>query len=183
AASAARIFELLDTEPDVQDGPQTDHAIREIHGRVTFDDVTFRYIPDGPAVLDGVSFDIPAGTTLGVVGRTGSGKTTLVELIPRLMDETPGRGGLADGNYVRRMPVEVLRRGVGYVPQEVFLFSDAVGLNIAFGAMDAGEEAVRQAAREADLLENVEAFPEGFSTVVGERGIPPPGGQEQRAAI
>lgn len=182
AASAARIFELLDTAPDVQDGPQTDHAIREIHGRVTFDDVTFRYTPDGPAVLDGVSFDVPAGTTLGVVGRTGSGKTTLVELIPRLMDATGGRV-LVDGHDVRTIPVEVLRRAVGYVPQEVFLFSDTVGHNIAFGAMDAGEEAVRQAAREADLLENVEAFPEGFSTVVGERGITLSGGQKQRAAI
>jgi ATP-binding cassette subfamily B protein len=182
AASAARVFELLDTPPDVQDGPQTDASLTAVRGWITFEDVTFRYTADGPAVLDGVSFDVPAGTTLGVVGRTGSGKTTLVELIPRLMDVTAGRI-LVDGHDVRTVPVEVLRRAVGYVPQDVFLFSDTVGHNIAFGAMEAAEADVRQAAREADLLENVEAFPEGFETVVGERGITLSGGQKQRTAI
>ena len=182
SASAARIFELLDTAPEVRDGPLTDASIRAVEGRITFDDVTFRYTDDGPPVLDGVSFDVPAGTTLGVVGRTGSGKTTLVELIPRLMDATEGRV-LVDGRDVREIPVEVLRRAIGYVPQDVFLFSDTVGHNVAFGAMDAAEAAVRQAAREADLLDNVEAFPEGFGTVVGERGITLSGGQKQRTAI
>jgi ATP-binding cassette subfamily B protein len=182
SASAARIFELLDTEPAVQDGPQTDRALQEISGRITFDAVSFRYTADGPLVLDGVAFDVPAGTTLGVVGRTGSGKTTLVELIPRLMDPTTGRV-LVDGRDVRTVPVETLRRAVGYVPQDVFLFSDTVGHNIAFGAMEAEDAAIRQAAEEADLLENVEAFPERFETLVGERGITLSGGQKQRTAI
>ncbi|MDX1418538.1 MAG: ABC transporter ATP-binding protein [Rubricoccaceae bacterium] len=182
SASADRIFEILDTEPDVEDGPQTDVAIRRVEGRLTFESVTFRYTDDGPAVLDRVSIDVPAGTTLGVVGRTGSGKSTLVELIPRLMDATEGRV-LVDGHDVRTIPLDVLRRAVGYVPQDVFLFSDTVGHNIAFGAMEAGEERVVRAADEADLLANVEAFPEGFGTVVGERGITLSGGQKQRTAI
>ena len=182
SASAARLFAILDTEPAVQDGPQTDASIQSITGRITFDDVVFRYGEDGPAVLDHVSFDVPAGTTLGVVGRTGSGKSTLVELIPRLMDATEGTVRI-DGHDVRTIPVDVLRAAIGYVPQEVFLFSDSVGHNIAFGAMGAEHEVIRQAAVEADLLGNVEDFPEGFETVVGERGITLSGGQKQRTAI
>ncbi|NNF57707.1 MAG: ABC transporter ATP-binding protein [Rhodothermaceae bacterium] len=182
SASASRIFELLDTEPAVQDGPTTDMALTSITGRVTFEDVTYRYTDGGPAVLDGISFDVPAGTTLGIVGRTGSGKSTLIELIPRLMDATGGALRV-DGHDVRTIPLDVLRQAIGYVPQEVFLFSDTVGHNIAFGAMDAAETDIRRAAEEADLLANVDDFPEGFETVLGERGITLSGGQKQRSAI
>jgi ATP-binding cassette subfamily B protein len=182
AASMKRLTEILDTEPDVADGPQTNASIREVAGRITFENVGYRYSDDGPPVLDDVSFDVPAGSTVGVVGRTGSGKSTLVELVPRLMDPTAGRV-LIDGHDARTVPIAVLRQAVAHVPQDVFLFSDTIGNNIAFGRMDAEAEAVREAAGEADLIENVDAFPEGFETVVGERGVTLSGGQKQRTAL
>lgn len=182
SASMLRLTDVLDTPPAVYDSEMTDPAITGIEGRVTFEDVCYRYTPDGPDVLEDVSFDVPAGTTLGIVGRTGSGKSTLIELIPRLIEPTQGRV-LIDGRDIRTVPLDVLRRNIGYVPQEVFLFSDTVGNNIAFGELEATEEEIRQAALEADLLANVEDFPEGFETRVGERGITLSGGQKQRTAI
>ena len=182
SASMSRIVEILDIQPDIEDNEQTDASIAEVEGRITFENVSFRYTADGPDVLHDVSFDVPAGTTLGIVGRTGAGKSTLVELIPRLMDPTEGRVRV-DGRDARELPVAVLRGAIGYVPQEVFLFSDTVGNNIAFGEMDATDELVRRAAEEADLLANVEDFPLGFETIVGERGITLSGGQKQRTAI
>jgi ATP-binding cassette subfamily B protein len=180
-ASMGRIAEIFDTQPAVADGPDVE-AVDEIEGALAFEHVTFRYAPDGPPVLDDVSFTVPAGTSVGVVGRTGAGKSTLVELVPRLVDPTEGRV-LVDGRDARRIPLQTLRGAVGYVPQEVFLFSDTVGNNIAFGVPDADAAEVRAAAREADLLANVEDFPRGFETRVGERGITLSGGQKQRAAI
>lgn len=181
SASMARIAEILDTEPGVADADAVTEA-GDIAGRLTFDGVTYRYTPDGPAVLDGVSFDVPAGTSVGVVGRTGSGKSTLVELIPRLMDPTEGAVRV-DGRDLREVPLHTLRAAIGYVPQEVFLFSDTVGNNIAFGVPEAEAAEITEAAREADLLANVEDFPKGFETRVGERGITLSGGQKQRTAI
>ena len=181
SASASRLFEILDWAPDVTSPAEPDD-VQTIEGRLTFDDVSFRYEDDGPLVLDSVSVDVPAGTTLGIVGRTGSGKSTLVDLIPRLMDPTEGHVRV-DGHDVRRLPLAVLRGTIGYVPQEGFLFSDTVGHNIAFGAMEATREQVTEAADEADLLAQVEGFPEGFETRVGERGITLSGGQKQRTAI
>ena len=182
SASMSRIVEILDIQPDIEDNEQTDVSITEVEGRITFEGVSFRYTPDGPDVLHEVSFDVPAGSTLGIVGRTGAGKSTLIELIPRLIDPTEGRV-LVDGHDAREMPVAVLRNAIGYVPQEVFLFSDTVGNNIAFGEIDAPEDHVRSAAEEADLLANVDDFPLGFETIVGERGITLSGGQKQRTAI
>ncbi|MFN3597146.1 MAG: ABC transporter ATP-binding protein [Rubricoccaceae bacterium] len=197
AASMARINAVLDTPPDVQD-PARDVASgrsdsapfassppaspEAVEGRITFENVSYRYAPDAPDVLQDLSFDVPAGTTLGIVGRTGAGKSTLVELIPRLIDPTRGRV-LLDGHDLRDVPLATLRGAIGYVPQEVFLFSDTVGHNVAFGVPGAAEAAVRDAAAEADLLANVEAFPAGFDTLVGERGITLSGGQKQRTAI
>lgn len=182
SASMSRLLDVLDTEPDVADDERTDASVATVEGRLTFDDVSFRYAPDGPDVLAGVSLDVPAGTTLGVVGRTGSGKSTLVQLVPRLMDPTRGAVRI-DGRDIREVPVAVLRAAIGIVPQEVFLFSDTVGHNVAFGAPDATPDEIRQAAVEADLLANVEDFPDGFDTIVGERGVTLSGGQKQRTAI
>ena len=182
SASMSRIADILDTDPAVADGPDVAPLAAPVAGALAFDDVTFRYTPGGPAVLDGVSFEVPAGTSLGIVGRTGSGKSTLVELVPRLMDPTTGAVRV-DGRDVREMPVAELRAAIGYVPQEVFLFSDTVGNNVAFGVPDAADDDIRRAAEEADLLGNVEGFPLGFETRVGERGITLSGGQKQRAAI
>lgn len=181
SASMARIAEILDTEPGVADADAITE-VDDVAGRLTFDGVTYRYTPDGPAVLDGVSFDVPAGTSVGIVGRTGSGKSTLVELIPRLMDPTEGAVRV-DGRDLREVPLHTLRAAIGYVPQEVFLFSDTVGNNIAFGVPEAEAAEITEAAREADLLANVEDFPKGFETRVGERGITLSGGQKQRTAI
>ena len=182
SASASRLFEIFDTEPDVLDTERTDHGVSAIEGQITFDSVSYRYLPEGPDVLRDLSFDVPAGTTLGVVGRTGSGKSTLIELVPRLIEPTEGIVRI-DGRDVQTIPLQTLRSSIGLVPQEVFLFSDTVGNNIAFGEIDAADDAIRQAATEADLLANVEDFPEGFETRVGERGITLSGGQKQRAAI
>ncbi len=182
SASATRLFEILDTAPDVIDTERTDQAIHSIEGRVTFEDVSYHYTDGGPDVLRGLSFDVPAGTTIGIVGRTGSGKSTLIELIPRLIEPTQGTVKV-DGRNVQTIPLDTLRSNIGMVPQEVFLFSDSVGNNIAFGELDAEQAEIEQAALEADLLANIEDFPEGFETRVGERGITLSGGQKQRTAI
>ncbi len=182
SASASRLFDILDTDPDVLDTERTDLSIEAIEGRITFEDVSYRYTDTGPGVLRGLSFEVPAGTTLGIVGRTGSGKSTLVELIPRLIEPTRGTVKV-DGRDVQTVPLGTLRSNIGVVPQEVFLFSDSVGHNIAFGELDAAPREIEQAAREADLLANVEDFPAGFETRVGERGITLSGGQKQRTAI
>ena len=182
SASASRLFEILDTEPAVLDTERTDESVQAIEGRVTFEDVSYRYTEGGPDVLQNLTFDVPAGTTVGIVGRTGSGKSTLIELIPRLIEPTEGVVRV-DGRDVQTIPLEVLRSNIGLVPQEVFLFSDTVGNNIAFGELDAERAEIEQAALEADLLANVEDFPQKFETRVGERGITLSGGQKQRTAI
>ncbi len=182
AASMARLNEIFDTAPALFDGERTDPAITRIAGRISFRHVSFRFSQDGPDVLRDVSFDVPAGATLALVGRTGAGKSTLVEMIPRLLDPTQGVVEI-DGRDVREIPLGTLRRSIGYVPQEVFLFSDTVANNIAFGKMEATPEEIEDAARQAELLDNVLEFPKGFDTFVGERGITLSGGQKQRASI
>ncbi len=182
SASMIRLNHILDAVPEIADGEQTDCRLTEIEGALAVDHVFFRYEEDGPWVLEDVSFEVPAGATLAVVGRTGAGKTTLVEMIPRLLDPTRGAVRI-DGHDVRTLPLETLRGAIGYVTQDVFLFSDTVADNIAFGVVEADAQAVEEAAFDADLLENVRAFPEGFETFVGERGITLSGGQKQRTSI
>ena len=182
SASSIRLHKILDTEPTIQDDDRTDPSIEQIEGRIAFRQVSFRYEDDEPLVLDDINFDLPAGGTLGIVGRTGSGKSTLVEMIPRLIE--PDEGLIeVDGHDLRQIPLKTLRESIGYVPQDVFLFSDTVANNIAFGVTDADESAIREAADEAELLDNVQDFPEGFETYVGERGITLSGGQKQRTSI
>lgn len=182
SASIIRLNKILDTEPAIRDDEHTDPSIDQIEGRITFRNVSFRYEADERLALDDVSFDLPAGGMLGVVGRTGAGKSTLVEMIPRLLEPDTGRIEI-DGHDIRRIPLPVLRRAIGYVPQDVFLFSDTVANNIAFGMLDAEDEAIHRAADEAELLDNVQDFPDGFETYVGERGITLSGGQKQRTSI
>ena len=182
SASVKRLQKIVDTEPDIADAERTDPSITDIDGRITFENVWFQYDGESEAALKDVSFDLGADETLAVVGRTGSGKSTLVRMIPRLMD--PDRGTVRiDGRDVREIPLDTLRSHLGYVPQDVFLFSDTVANNIAFGKLDAGEDEIRTAAKEADLLGNVQDFPDGFETFVGERGITLSGGQQQRTSI
>lgn len=182
SASMVRLGEILDSKPRIMDSSGTDHSIKSLRGELTFQNVGFRYTDDGLPILDDVDFSIGAGKMLAIVGRTGSGKSTIVSMIPRLMDPTSGTV-LLDGVDVRRIPLEVLRSHVGYVPQEVFLFSDSIGSNISFGAVDSSDEDVNAAAAESELLDNILEFPDGFETQVGERGIAVSGGQKQRASI
>ena len=133
-------------------------------------------------VLKNVNLRVPAGTSLAIVGPTGSGKSTLVSLIPRIYDADPG-SVLIDGRPIREYPLATLRRNIGFVPQETFLFSDTIRENIAFGAEDASLEDVRRAAEAANIAADIEAFPDGYNTVVGERGLTLSGGQKQRTAI
>ena len=182
AASLKRLGKILSTEPAIADGPLQLTESNAFEGAIAFDNVGFRYTEEGPLVLKNISFSIPAGSTLAIVGRTGSGKSTLVEMIPRLLDPTEGTVSV-NGEDVRKYPLRALRRHIGYVPQEVFLFSDTVENNIAFGKLNAERALVEGAAREAELLENIEDFPDGFETFVGERGITLSGGQKQRSSI
>jgi len=182
AASTERLFEILDTPPDIQDTEHTRQDIQSIQGEIAFKNVYFKYQPEQEWILQDITFTVPRGTMLGIVGRTGAGKTTLVEMIPRLIEPTQGMVCI-DKRDVREIPLRVLRRFIGYVPQEVFLFSDTLGNNIAFGTLDADEEEIVRVAFEAELLENVKYFPDGFDTRVGERGIMLSGGQKQRASI
>ncbi len=182
SASMTRLANILDTKPMIRDSEQTAETLTDVAGGIAFEKVGFKYVEDGPWVLDDISFEVPAGSTLAIVGRTGAGKSTLVGLMARLFDPTTGKVKI-DARNAREFPVQVLRSSIGYVPQEVFLFSDTVANNIAFGKLDAGQDEIEQAALEAELLDNIQDFPKGFETFVGERGITLSGGQKQRSSI
>ena len=180
-ASMGRIAEILAAPAEIEDRPSA-AALTKVRGDVELRGLTFAY--DGAPVLRDIDLKVPAGSTVAIVGPTGSGKSTLVGLIPRLFDAPPGTV-LVDGHDVRDLPLATLRGAVGYVPQETFLFSETVGENVAFGIpADAGrDERVRWAAGVSQLSKDVADFPKGFDTFVGERGITLSGGQKQRTAL
>ena len=180
-ASAARVFEILDAPIEVEDRPGA-VPLPPIHCRVEFDDVRFRYPGGEREVLKGVSFSIEPGQTAAILGTTGSGKSTLVNLLPRFYDATGGAVRL-DGHDVRDVTLSSLRSQIGIVLQEILLFSGTVRENIAYGRPDATLEEVEAAARAARAEEFVQRLPNGYETVVGERGIGLSGGQRQRIAI
>jgi ATP-binding cassette subfamily B multidrug efflux pump len=180
-ASLVRIDEILKQVPDIQDGARATESAPPIEGRVDFVDLSFSY-PDGTRVLDGVSLSIPAGSSLAIVGPTGSGKSTLVNLIPRIYD-SPAGAVLIDGRPIGDYPLATLREAIGFVPQETFLFSDTVGENVAFGVPGATQQQIEDAASVAHIRTEILEFPKGFSTLVGERGVTLSGGQKQRTAI
>lgn len=180
-ASMGRINEILVARPEVTDAEAVPHlAGPEVIGEIELRDLDFSY--NGVTVLHNINLHIPAGSSLAIVGPTGSGKTTLVSLIPRIYDAESG-SILLDGRPIREYPLENLRRNIGFVPQETFLFSDTVAGNIAFGTESASDEEVRSAADAASIAGDIEAFPAQYETVVGERGITLSGGQKQRTAI
>jgi ABC-type multidrug transport system fused ATPase/permease subunit len=179
-ASGERIFEILDEEPDVRDAPGA-RDLPDGPGRIAFENVRFEY-GEGRPVLDGVDLGVEPGRTVALIGHTGSGKTTLASLVPRFYDVSAGRVTV-DGVDVRALRVTSLRRGIGIVAQDPFLFSATVRENIAFGTPTATDEEVEQAARLAQAHEFIVELPNGYDTVIGERGITLSGGQRQRIAI
>jgi len=201
-ASLIRINEILSAQPEIADDPALVQTTGqpaaslpsggsepartngqphgELRGEIEFCNLNFAY--NGVPVLKDINLRVAAGSSLAIVGPTGSGKTTLVSLIPRIYDGAPGTV-LIDGRPIREFPLETLRRNIGFVPQETFLFSDTIRGNIAFGKDEAGLPAIQAAAEAADIAQDIEGFPEKYDTTVGERGITLSGGQKQRTAI
>src|SRR6185369_10261513 len=197
-ASVVRIDELLKQQPSIADDPalvackpdrsapyvdatSTKLSPCTITGDIEFRNLSFAY-PNGPTILHDINLTIPAGSSLAIVGPTGSGKSTLVSLIPRLQDATPGTV-LIDSEPIRSFPLSELRSSIGFVPQETFLFSDTIRHNVSFGAPDATDQQVEDAAAIAHIRTEILEFPRGFDTMVGERGVTLSGGQKQRTAI
>src|SRR5574341_388034 len=180
-ASWKRMQAIVRIKPAIADVSQV-RAQAPIKGRIEFRNLTFRYHPNGPDVLKDITLTIEEGQTVAFVGRTGSGKSTLVNLIPRVIEAPEGTVEI-DGISVRGYPLTQLRGAIGYVPQETFLFSDSLAKNIAFGRDDAERGQIEVAAEAGGLSGDVHDFPDGFDTLVGERGITLSGGQKQRTAI
>ena len=181
AASSERIFEILDAQSDVVEKEDA-IDLPTITGGVVFENVTFRYFSSGDAVLDNVSFTANAGETIALLGATGSGKTTIINLIPRFYDVSEGRV-LVDGHDIRDVTLDSIRSQIGIVLQETNLFSGSIRDNIAFGRPEASDEEVEAAARAAAAHDFIMEFPDGYHTSVGERGATLSGGQKQRIAI
>jgi ATP-binding cassette subfamily B protein len=195
-ASTLRIESILAEPIEITDaGVPASGAPTDVVGEIEFRNLSFHYGQTLQAtergqgrhhgdenVLRNVSLKVPAGTSLAIVGPTGSGKSTLVSLIPRIYDAAPG-SVLIDGRPIREFPLALLRKNIGFVPQETFLFSDSIRENIAFGAQDATDADVRRVAEAASIAADIENFPEGYNTLVGERGLTLSGGQKQRTAI
>jgi ATP-binding cassette, subfamily B, multidrug efflux pump len=186
-ASLGRINEILHEQPTIAE-PADPVAVNAWRGEIEFRDVSVDYTSGSASgstcrrALEGINLRIEASKTVAIVGHTGCGKSTLVSLIPRLMDPSEGQV-LVDGVDVRHLSPAALRRHIGFVPQETFLFSATIAQNIAFGVEDATKDEIRRAAELAGLAWDIEAFPEGYETMVGERGITLSGGQKQRTAI
>ncbi|MFF1309513.1 ABC transporter ATP-binding protein, partial [Streptomyces sp. NPDC058320] len=179
-AGVERVLELIDTEPSLEDGKKELPA--DAPATVEFDDVSFSYEGTDRAVLDGLSFEIPAGETLAVVGSSGSGKSTVSLLLPRFYDVTHG-AVLVGGHDVRELTLDSLRAAIGLVPEDSFLFSDTIRANIAYGAPDASDEQIETAARAAQADRFIAELPDGYDTTVGEHGLTLSGGQRQRIAL
>jgi ATP-binding cassette, subfamily B, multidrug efflux pump len=181
SASMQRLGAIIDTPPAIVDAPNANVSVELSGGKVEFRHVTKQF-EHGATVLDDVSFIVPAGSSLGIIGAVGSGKSTLVQLLPRLLDVSSG-SVLIDDTNIATVPLATLRSCIAMVPQEAFLFSDTIEANIRFGKPNATEEQVWQAAKIAQIHEEIMALPKGYQTVVGERGITLSGGQKQRTAL
>jgi ATP-binding cassette subfamily B protein len=179
-ASLGRLMTIFESKPAINDSAVPMHALTSLRGEIEFRNLTFSY--NGTPVLKDLNLQIPAGKTVAIVGATGSGKSTLVGLIPRLYDAPEG-SLLIDGVPIRQIPLQTLREHIGFVPQETFLFSETIRENVKFGAPEASDAEVEQAAEISNILPEIQGFPKGFDTMVGERGLTLSGGQKQRTAI
>lgn len=180
-ASMDRLNLILDEVPDVQDEPGAEDA-QDVKGDIEFRNLTFNYSPELPPALNNVSFHVKPGETLAIVGRTGSGKSTIINLLTRLYNPPAGTVFI-DGHDVRKMTLNSLRSNMGVVPQETFLFSTTIGENISFGDARFTRSMIEHSADMAQVRSDIEDFPEGFDTVIGERGVTLSGGQKQRVCI
>jgi ATP-binding cassette subfamily B protein len=178
-ASQKRINQFLDIEPEISNPSE---ANLDLKGHIQFQNVNYTYDDTGIHALKDISFDLPAGKTLAILGKTGSGKSTILELIGRLYDISSGKLKI-DGNEISELNLDRLREEIGYVPQDAFLFSDTIGNNIAFGKHDASKEEIVNAAKNAAVHKNIAEFTNKYDTVLGERGITLSGGQKQRVSI
>ncbi|WP_246240735.1 ABC transporter ATP-binding protein [Anaerocolumna sedimenticola] len=182
-ASIKRIQNIFRQQPDVFDEPDvTDQKINHLDGEIEFNHLNFRFTTETPEVLKGINLKVDKGSTLAILGRTGSGKTAMANLLLRLYNAEPGMITI-DGVDIRKIPLKVLRENIAYVPQDNFLFSDTLKNNIAFGASTKDIEIVQEAAREACIHDNIMDFPGNYETLVGERGVTLSGGQKQRSSI
>ncbi len=191
-ASMKRLCEVFDNKPVITDSTVGTHAadngngvkntVSEISGSIEFKELSFRYHKNFPYVLRNVNLKIESGETIGIIGHTGSGKSTLVNLIPRLFEAEEGKI-LFDGRDIKEIPLRVLRTSIGYVPQETFLFSDSIEHNISYGKKDIDKDRIIWAAKISQIYKDIVSFPNRFDTVLGERGINLSGGQKQRASI
>ena len=180
-AGMRRIHEVMDERSEIQDPARPDD-VSALSGQIRLDDVSFSYSENLPEKLKHVSVEVKPGETLAVMGRTGSGKTTLVNLLTRLYDVEQGSISY-DGHDIKQIPLKVLRENIAYVPQDNFMFSQTLAENISFGHLDASQEEIERAAMAADIHDNIMDFPEKYQTMVGERGVTLSGGQKQRSSI
>ncbi len=181
-ASMKRLNKIFREPYEIIDPVETNFNKDSIEGEIEFKNVSFRYNENLPSVLKNVNLKIPKGSTLAIIGHTGSGKTTLINLIPRLYDVTEGEV-LIDGINIKKIPLDVLRKNIGLVPQESFLFSDTITKNISYGLREVDLEIVQNVSKIAQLEKDIETFPNKYETIVGERGITLSGGQKQRTSI
>ncbi len=179
-ASLGRLWTIFAAQPAIDDRLVPSNPVTALKGDIEFRNLTFAY--NGFPILRNINLSIPAGRTVAIVGATGSGKTTLAALVPRLFDAPEG-SVLVDGIPVRQVPLSTLRSHIGFVPQETFLFSDSIRENIRFGAHGSSDDDAKRAAEVSNILPDILGFPEGFDSMVGERGLTLSGGQKQRVAI
>jgi len=183
AEASMKRLNIIFAEPfEIEDSELTDHSVKKITGDIEFNNVSFRYSDVLPPVLKNINLKIPSGSTIAIMGYTGTGKTSFVNLIPRLYDCTDGEV-LIDGNDVKSIPIEILRTNIGFVQQEPFLFSDTIKNNISYGLKSVDEKKVLEASKIANFDTDVEEFPDKFETIIGERGITFSGGQKQRCTL
>ncbi len=182
SASMKRLLKIFNEKNDRVENTNANSNIKTINGDIEFKNVSFRYGPKLEEVLKNISFKIPQGNFLAIIGHTGSGKTSLVNLIPRLFDVTSGEI-LIDGINIKNIPINVLRKNIGMVSQETFLFSDSLKNNLGYGLKEINEEIVERVAEISQLQKDVDNFSEGLETILGERGITLSGGQKQRASL